>query len=965
MGQTLEQPRQEEVYIRQVCRQWQAVLRHVASEFNEGLWRSLGDYLTNQVREHRAGRHSHGFGEPAPRSAFYFCVRCEGRQERDDPAHGTSDEFLGDLRGRVDELPAYRPILQHQGMPGPRCKHDANRALWIAHTGVAELAATLGIADIPAPRIPDDYYSAAASALIERGTAALSPAQREGETAYPYLAVGHAIHVECPSCQSWSSAAREKAGKSVACRKCGEPLRVEGPSLPQLHIRTHCPSCKFHPRLRAELIGTRVSCPNCRKPMYIARHRIAARIRADSYVPPLPKPGVDRGDRAEAPVAGGRPAEVRELRTKLAQERPKTEELGRQLEERAEQQKQFEGLEARSAEKDGRIAELTTELRETRDEHDRQVAEVKRQVAENDRRAAEQRKRGDRLSADLVEAVAQHATHVAELEAVVAEKDRAAAELTEGARRLQASLDEAARSVHRAEVRIEQLRTRLDLLELGIADRDGRLHEQRGQLALLAAEVAVRDARIVELEGRAEELAADVSDRDERIAALHAESSRLRDDLPGQIDLLDTRLQEADAQRESMLAEHQRRLNEHESETRVLTERIEERERTHAAYVGETDEQINQLRSSLAEETRLAEEAMEQIEALTAERRQRDDRIGEYQSQIAQLLRDVADRDARLADIEGQLREVGTDRDSLANELRGRIEEYAAVQSLNRDLEEAKEARQRRIAELTHWAEQVEGSLADQTRSADEAAKRVAALESHLEHRDSRIEELEHRLEIAKTSVNERLLRSEALASRQRASIAQLNEQLAEAADRERRRVGSPAEQLTRVREEIELHSAADEQVRPAEEPPAPAVDVHAERDEPAALPPDATRFCAKIADVPLLARNLPASVIKQGRPNVSGRIMSVSRDGRTARVVWRSTPGVLEMPANRNVVDVGYVVSGRGAIRLRNGADIPLAPGVVIEIPQTAYELEIAATLTKISVVHARRGPGFHPEPV
>lgn len=67
-----------------------------------------------------------------------------------------------------------------------------------------------------------------------------------------------------------------------------------------------------------------------------------------------------------------------------------------------------------------------------------------------------------------------------------------------------------------------------------------------------------------------------------------------------------------------------------------------------------------------------------------------------------------------------------------------------------------------------------------------------------------------------------------------------------------------------------------------------------------------------------------PAQIVS-GTPEVSGKVLWESEDGKQIRGIWQITPGVVtDTEANELFV----VVSGRATIEIRGGATIEVGPG-------------------------------------
>ena len=84
---------------------------------------------------------------------------------------------------------------------------------------------------------------------------------------------------------------------------------------------------------------------------------------------------------------------------------------------------------------------------------------------------------------------------------------------------------------------------------------------------------------------------------------------------------------------------------------------------------------------------------------------------------------------------------------------------------------------------------------------------------------------------------------------------------------------------------------------------------------------------------------------------------MSVADDGTSAQIVWESTPGVIVVRPNAGVIDVSFVLSGRGVVRAKGEADIPLEPDVLAKFPDVPYEVEVAETVRRVSFVYSPVG--------
>lgn len=71
-------------------------------------------------------------------------------------------------------------------------------------------------------------------------------------------------------------------------------------------------------------------------------------------------------------------------------------------------------------------------------------------------------------------------------------------------------------------------------------------------------------------------------------------------------------------------------------------------------------------------------------------------------------------------------------------------------------------------------------------------------------------------------------------------------------------------------------------------------------------------------------------------------RIISLSEDRTTARVVWRGPPGTYAFKPHPRMIDVAYIVYGRVVIYSPGQAAIWLAVGSLIEFPREPFDPEI-----------------------
>ncbi|MHC0432614.1 cupin domain-containing protein [Streptomyces sp. O3] len=84
--------------------------------------------------------------------------------------------------------------------------------------------------------------------------------------------------------------------------------------------------------------------------------------------------------------------------------------------------------------------------------------------------------------------------------------------------------------------------------------------------------------------------------------------------------------------------------------------------------------------------------------------------------------------------------------------------------------------------------------------------------------------------------------------------------------------------------------------------------------------------FAVRIPDVALEPEPLTPDQIVSGEPEVTGKVLWESADGRQLRGIWQITPGVVtDTEANELFV----VVSGRATVEVEGGDTLELGPGV------------------------------------
>ena len=119
------------------------------------------------------------------------------------------------------------------------------------------------------------------------------------------------------------------------------------------------------------------------------------------------------------------------------------------------------------------------------------------------------------------------------------------------------------------------------------------------------------------------------------------------------------------------------------------------------------------------------------------------------------------------------------------------------------------------------------------------------------------------------------------------------------------------------------------------------------------------------LGDIPLIVRSLPPAFIKEGSPTASGRVLAVSEDRRTDRVVWECTPGSLALEPDPSVIDVGYVLFGRATVCPDGGDEKEIRPGTLIEFPRQPYVFRVLETLRKVSFIYRPAGLALIVEPL
>ena len=112
-----------------------------------------------------------------------------------------------------------------------------------------------------------------------------------------------------------------------------------------------------------------------------------------------------------------------------------------------------------------------------------------------------------------------------------------------------------------------------------------------------------------------------------------------------------------------------------------------------------------------------------------------------------------------------------------------------------------------------------------------------------------------------------------------------------------------------------------------------------------------------QVSDVPLIRREIPASIILDGVPQFHGRILSVSEDKCTAQVVWQMTKGAVVLEPDPKTNDVLYAIDGKAEIRMAGQATQIIEPGTMIECPHSRFEIWVADHFKKISFIYNPEG--------
>ncbi|MEY9962865.1 putative cupin superfamily protein [Streptacidiphilus sp. MAP12-16] len=83
--------------------------------------------------------------------------------------------------------------------------------------------------------------------------------------------------------------------------------------------------------------------------------------------------------------------------------------------------------------------------------------------------------------------------------------------------------------------------------------------------------------------------------------------------------------------------------------------------------------------------------------------------------------------------------------------------------------------------------------------------------------------------------------------------------------------------------------------------------------------------FAVYVPDVELEADPLDPGQIVEGAPEVSGKVLWESEDGKQIRGIWQITPGVV---TDTEADELFVVVSGRATIAVEDGPTFDVGPG-------------------------------------
>ncbi|MDF3301783.1 cupin domain-containing protein [Streptomyces tropicalis] len=108
--------------------------------------------------------------------------------------------------------------------------------------------------------------------------------------------------------------------------------------------------------------------------------------------------------------------------------------------------------------------------------------------------------------------------------------------------------------------------------------------------------------------------------------------------------------------------------------------------------------------------------------------------------------------------------------------------------------------------------------------------------------------------------------------------------------------------------------------------------------------------FALHVPDADLVPEPLDPTQIVSGTPEVTGKVVWESADGRRARGIWQITPGVV---TDTEADEVFVVVSGSATIEVEDGPTLHVGPGdmaVLREGDRTTWTVH--ETLRKVYAV-------------
>lgn len=111
--------------------------------------------------------------------------------------------------------------------------------------------------------------------------------------------------------------------------------------------------------------------------------------------------------------------------------------------------------------------------------------------------------------------------------------------------------------------------------------------------------------------------------------------------------------------------------------------------------------------------------------------------------------------------------------------------------------------------------------------------------------------------------------------------------------------------------------------------------------------------FVPDVLAIPLNPRPSYDALITEGQPRAFGRIIALSDDKRTARVVWRGTPGTYAFAPDTQTIDVAVILTGKIIVRVAGQPERVAVAGTLIEFPREPFEMENVEEFTKVSFLY------------